>query len=197
MSNEVTANLLPDDILPDVYRKKLTAESRRYHVGLAPNGPSWNQTFYGVSFPVYTTKFDANDNPTQREGSIVELTKDQISRIRESIRNRIVRWNHYPKDHKRSGERCSAQVFDVRATGFEPERTDEPLVKYVYFKEAPPEFSAPLAPIAAFEEMDKAIKSATATESAKLSDPVDAETRAKHAQLKRSGGSVPGPNGSL
>jgi hypothetical protein len=189
MSND--SNLLPDALLPDVYRDKAMATTKRYHVGMAPGGPAWNITLAGIAFPITTSSYDDNDNETRREGAFVHLNSKQCKEIREAIANRIVRWSHYPKWHKRAGERMSAQVFDVRIRGFEPERTDEPLVKYLYFKEAPPEFTAPPPPASAFVELDRAIKEAEAVEASKVQDPEDTKLRKQHGALKAAGSKLP------
>lgn len=177
--------LLPEDLLPDIYRKKVAVDTKRYHVGLVPNGPAWNQTFHGISFPMYTSSFDDANNEMRKEGAIVELTPEQCKLIKEAIRNRVVRWVQYPKDHKKSGQRMKAEIYDVRSRGFEPEKSDEPLVKYVYFREAPE--VQPTLQANAFEELDKAIKSAEASEAVKAADPEDAATRAKHGLAKKLG----------
>lgn len=192
--------LLPEAVLPDVYKNKVAAPTKRYHVGLVKDGPAWSQTFAGICFPVYSSSFDKADNEFRKEGAIVSLTQDQVKKIKEAIRNRVVRWNHYPedyRDHKLAGLRCSAQIFDVRTNGFEPEKGDEPLVKYVYFKEAPPEFVEPSAPVAAFEEMDKAIAAAEKSEAVVQNDPVDAATRKLHGELKRAGAKLGDLSGQL
>lgn len=182
--------LLPEAVLPDLYQARAKANSKRYHVGLVPNGPAWNQTFAGISFPVYTSRYDDSDNEFKQEGAILDLTAEQCKAIKDAIRHRVVRWSLYPRAHKKAGQKMSATIHDVRSKGFEPEKTDEPLVKWVYFKEAPAEFTQPAAPVAAFEELDRAIKAAEKTESEKQSDPEDAATRAKHAALRKSGGKL-------
>lgn len=189
--------LLPHEILPEVYQNKTKAATKRYHVGMHPNGPAWSQTFAGISFPVYTATYDDTNNEFKQEGAIVELTIEQCKAIKEAIRNRVVRWNSYPKGHKRAGEKMNAAIFDVRSKGFEPERDDEPLVKYVYFREAPPLEQPKPAPQAAFDELDRAIKSASQTEMEKASDPEDAATRAKHGQLRKLGGKLDAGPGAL
>lgn len=189
--------LLPEAILPEVYREKVRAQTKRYHVGLVPNGPAWNQTFAGISFPVSSSTYDENDNEFRREGAYIDLTVEQCKKIKEAIRNRVVRWSIYPKGHKKAGQRMSAVIFDVRSRGFEPDKEDEPLVKYVYFKEAPPETIHAPAPAAAFEALDAAIKAAEASEAAKANDPEDARTRQKHGQLRQSGGKLGDATGAL
>lgn len=189
-------DLLPENLLPDVYREKVAAQTKRYHVGLTPNGPAGFQTFAGICFPVYTSLYDETDNEFKRQGDIVELTTAQIRKIKEAIRNRVVRWTHYPRDHKKAAERKSAQILDVRCTGFEPEAGDEPLVKYVYFKEAPVEFQPAQLPVAAFEAMDRAVAAATVSEERAAADPQDAVTRAQHSQLKATGRTL-GDTGEL
>lgn len=193
--SDAADNLLPEALLPEMYRKRQGAPTKRYHVGLVPNGPAWNITLAGISFPVTTSQFDENDNEMRREGAIVELTAEQCKKIRDAIACRVVRWSHFAKGHKRAGQRMSAQIWDTQVRGFEPEKDDEPLVKYIYFKTAPPEFVAPQTPASAFAELDRAIREAEEVEAQRRSDPEDAATRAKHGALKKAGvklGEAPG-----
>lgn len=195
--SDATENLLPDALLPEMYQKRQGAPTKRYHVGLYPNGPSWNLTLAGISFPVTTSAFDANDNEIRKEGAIVELTAEQCKKIRDAIAMRIVRWQYYPKGHKREGERMAAQVWSTEVRGFEPEKGDEPLVKYVFFKAAPPEFTAPPPAASAFAELDRAIREAEETEAQRRTDPEDAATRAKHGALKKAGAKLGDSAGAL
>lgn len=192
--------LLPEEILPEIYQEKTAVPTRRYHVGLLPGGPAWSQTFHGICFPVFSASYDEADNEFKREGAIVSLTKAQLTMIREAIRNRIVRWHTYPKDYRiaeKRGMRMKAEIFDVRSRGFEPEKGDEPLVKYVYVREAPAEFVAPEVPKAAFAELDAAISAAEESELEAATDPADAKTRAKHGQLKAAGRTLGDASGAL
>lgn len=186
----MSENLLPDPVLPDIYKQLAQAKTKRYLVGLVPNGPASNQTFAGVSFPVFTEGYDAEGNAFRKEGAVISLTVEQIKKIREAIQNRVVRWSHYatddPKVEKR-GQRRAATIWDVRTRAFTPMAGDEPLVKYVIFKEAPPEFVQAPAPAAAFEAFDKALAEAEKTELEASASPEDAQTRAKHGVLKKAG----------
>lgn len=193
-------DLLPENVLPDVYKEKVTVPTRRYHVGLQPGAPAWNYTFHGVNFPIFSASYDDQDNEFKREGAIVSLSRDQLLRIKEEIRNRVVRWHAYPKNYRiaeKRGQRMRAEIFDVRSKGFEPEKGDEPLVKYVYVREAPPEFVAPEVPKAAFAELDAAIAAAERAEEKASADPADAKTRAKHGHLKATGRTLGDASGAL
>jgi hypothetical protein len=188
--SEVANDTIPPDVLPDVYREKVNVPTSRYHVGMVPGGPAWNYTFFGINFPTYTSSFDKSDNEFKREGAVYELTVAQVRKIREAIANRIVRWAFYPDDYrdaKRAGTKASATIHDVRTRGFEPERGDEPLVKYIYFKPAPPEAVANPLPAATFAALDDAIRAAELAELEAATDPVDAKTRAKHGALRAAG----------
>lgn len=183
-------DLLPEAVLPEIYHQVNVAKTKRYLVGLVPGGPASSHTFHGISFPVSTESYDENGNAYRKDGAVVELTLDQCKAIKDSIKNKIVRWRHYSPDNPevaKRGQRARAEIWDVRTRGFMPAKGDEPIVKYVIFKEVPAEFVQAPAPAAAFEALDKAIAEAEKSELAALGNPEDAKVRAHHGALKKAG----------
>ena len=190
--------LLPETILPDVYRQ-IRAKTKRFQVGMLPNGPASNFTLGGINFPVTTKDYDkrgTDENPFTYEGAVVELTIEQCKRIKDDIRCHIVRWFRYPEtDKQRAGQKMRAEIWDARTRAFMPREGDEPLVKYLFFKDAPAEELIQPAPTATFDALDKAIAEAEASEGVvRTTQPEDARTRARHAELKSMGKGLTPPD---
>lgn len=163
-------------------------ETKRYHIGIFErNPPAWSVTIAGVCFQVSTSRYDEAGTEYKDKGGFAELTLEQLQAIKKALKFKVVRWRVKGKDKTRTG---AAEVHDTRTNGFRLEPGDEPLAKYLYVEEAPPELEIVPADKTAFADLDKAIEAAAVTEAKVANDPVDKATREKHKEARAKGAKV-------
>lgn len=171
-------------ISPDLPKPK---PRKKFQVGIAASDgvpPRWDISLGGISFPVFNSRYDDDGKEYRHEGAIVELDTDQLKRIAQAVKTRIVRWNK-----NREGKKISAEIWDVSTTGFRLDPDDEPLYPYLILQEVKDETPAELRPTI-FQVIDQAIESSKISEGEALADPKDREVRAKHKALRQTGSKV-------
>lgn len=106
-----------------------TEETKPYWVGTLPGCPRLNVSAGGISFPRYTdppTGTDPDSMQTQRawsKGDLVYLTEGQVNAIRESIKNKVVRF---------VGNRGQGFIYALGNPSFQREHSDQPLAMFLY-----------------------------------------------------------------
>jgi hypothetical protein len=177
-TNDVLADLKPRLDAPPVLN------TTRYHVGIFENNPpAWFVALAGITFPVTSSTFDAEDREIRRAGSFVELTVEQVKKVKQRLVDSVVRWRCHPK----TGKRIEATIHDRTIPGFTSERNDEPLARYIYFRKAPIEVEQPKLAENTLAMIDAAIAEAEKNEEHALSRPDDARVREQHGRAKASG----------
>lgn len=190
MSAETSAPVVQDEMSgldshPDF--KVPEIKTKRYHIGVYEGEPPlWFVTLAGVTFPVMTSVFDKNEREIRRSGDLVHLTVDQVRKIKESVRHSFVRWRTKPG----TGERIEANVYDRRSPGFQFEKGDEPLAKYLYLRPAPEETDAPKLSDNLIAQLDAALVEAESSEDKGQKDPRDRAEREQRTRQKRAGASA-------
>lgn len=188
MTTQITGNLLDNDLLPIVPQPVADPDRARYHVGIRTKGgtpPAWDLSLGGISFPVYSSFWDDHDNEFKRAGAVVDLDLEQLQRIKDAIRHRIVRWRKNRED-----KRIRAEIWDIRILGFRAEAGDEALAPYLYLRPAPEDYIQPGADADVLLQLDRALQEGARSEEKAARDPEDAKVREKHARHKASGTKV-------
>lgn len=105
--------------------KSETGPRRQYWIGTTKDCPIQNVHVYGVCFPRFTgvASFDDKGEASAKldPGAVVELTEEQVSQIRTSVAQKVVR--------PLAGSRGVIVVIDKK-NGARP--TDVPLAKFLY-----------------------------------------------------------------
>lgn len=175
------------DVLADLkssFSVPIAPKTKRYHVGIfEQNPPAWFIPIAGVTFQVTSSTFDAEEREIRRAGSFVDLTVDQVKKVKAQLEKLVVRWRRQPKTNRV----IEATIHDASIANFRPEVGDEPLARYVYFRQAPPETEQPKLAENTLAMLDEAIRQAEESEERANQSPEDARTREVHGAAKRAG----------
>lgn len=106
----------------------MIATTKLYRIGVTSSCPVHQITVGGFCFPRRTERVTGHGSETRRDevkGSIVELSDENIERIKEGASKRVVRAT---KNNKR------AQVYHVEGKYFRPRPEDQSVSKFLYIE---------------------------------------------------------------
>ena len=184
----MTANMLEGIDLSQLNVPPPAPEGKRYHIGVrsdpsAGAPPCWFCTIGGVSFSVSTSSYNEAGDEYKEKGEIIMLTTEQLARIKDDLRHKVVRWG---RDRKTGDKLARAEVWDTRLKGFVLHPGDEALAKFLYVEPRSEEAAEPVERDA-FKDLEHAIGASETSEAKAMGDPADKATRAAHGKAKKQG----------
>ena len=106
------------------------AGAKVYRIGVIPDCPVHQVTVGGQCFPRRSEVVSGFGIETKRkeiQGAVVKLTKEQIAKIHEGAKHRIVR--------STKGKKPVSRVHDIRSRTYTPRPEDLPVERYLYIHE--------------------------------------------------------------
>lgn len=178
----------PQDMVLKVAPPIAEEPEQPFHVGLYEDGPAWNVTVAGISFPVTTSTFDAQGNEMRKAGIVTRLTRNQLKKVEEALQYLVVRWVHGIDRKTGKQKLIRAYIMDTRMLGFTRVRGDEPLAEWLYIRPftEPAEKRRDASP-SVLEAIRKALSDAQVSESKAQESPEDAATRERHGRARAAG----------
>jgi len=98
-----------------------------YRIGVIPTCPVHQITVGGQCFPrrsEVVSGFGVETKRKELQGAVVKLTQQQIAKIREAAKTRVIRSTR--------GKKVVSRVHDIRSRVYTPRPEDLPVEQYLY-----------------------------------------------------------------